>query len=167
MSGQEVSLEPFTLARCLAFYGEYVADPAMLDHPFTFDPEWAKRYHAAKTSDKAHRVFAVCLNGKPIGEIQLKRIDLEKREATLSVHFSRDEYKNSGYGTRAEALALDYAFKTLGLSAVLADTVLRNARSQHVLEKNGFVLTGEDEAFKYYHLDREKWLGGRAPVRTD
>ncbi|MCL2169757.1 MAG: GNAT family N-acetyltransferase [Defluviitaleaceae bacterium] len=47
---------------------------------------------------------------------------------------------------------MEYAFETLNLQTIKADTVLRNTRSQHVLEKIGFVYTHEDVLFKYYEL---------------
>ena len=39
-------------------------------------------------------------------------------------------------------------------SAVNADTIRKNTRSQHVLEKVGFRFVGEDEAFKYYRIEQ-------------
>ena len=42
----------------------------------------------------------------------------------------------------------------LGMAAVNADTVMKNTRSQHVLEKAGFRFVGEDGTFKYYRIER-------------
>lgn len=61
-----------------------------------------------------------------------------------------DGVKEHGYGTRAERLVLKYAFDVLGMVAVNADTVLKNTRSQHVLEKAGFQYIREANGFKYY-----------------
>ena len=49
---------------------------------------------------------------------------------------------------------MQYAFEELGMTAIHADAVLKNIRSQHVLEKVGFRLVGEDETFKYYRMER-------------
>lgn len=46
------------------------------------------------------------------------------------------------------------AFDELGMAAVNADTIRKNTRSQHVLEKVGFRFVGEDETFKYYRIER-------------
>ena len=62
--------------------------------------------------------------------------------------------KGLGYGTYAEKLALKYAFDVLGMAAVNADAVIKNTRSQHVLEKVGFQLIGEGDGFKYYQCVR-------------
>ena len=94
------------------------------------------------------------LDGKPIGELQLKQIDVEKAECTLSIHMQNDAVKDKGYGTQAERLAVKYAFDELGMVAVNADTIMKNTRSQHVLEKVGFHLIGEDGTFKYYRIER-------------
>ena len=65
-----------------------------------------------------------------------------------------DAVKGKGYGTQAEHLAIKIAFDELGMTAVNADAVMKNVRSQHVLEKTGFRLVGEDAAFKYYRIER-------------
>ena len=65
-----------------------------------------------------------------------------------------DAVKGRGYGTRAEQLAVRYAFDMLGLRAVNADTIVKNTRSQHVLEKVGFQYLKEEDGFRYYRLQR-------------
>ena len=51
-------------------------------------------------------------------------------------------------------MAIEYAFNALGIDHILADCIEKNRRSQHVLEKLGFSCVGEDNGFKYYHLNR-------------
>lgn len=51
-------------------------------------------------------------------------------------------------------MAVKIAFDELGMAAVNADTVMKNTRSQHVLEKAGFRFVGEDGTFKYYRIER-------------
>ena len=51
-------------------------------------------------------------------------------------------------------MAVKTAFDELGMAAVNADTIRKNARSQHVLEKVGFRFAGEDETFQYYRIER-------------
>ena len=62
----------------------------------------------------------------------------ESERNTLSIHLQNDTVKGKGYGTRAEQLAIQYAFEVLNMVAVNADTIIKNTRSQHVLEKVGF-----------------------------
>ena len=94
------------------------------------------------------------LDDKSIGELQLKRIDWEKAECTLSIHMQNDTVKEKGYGTQTERMAVKYAFDELEMVAFNADTIMKNTRSQHVLEKVGFHLIGEDGTFKYYRIER-------------
>ena len=111
------------------------------------------RWERQKKLNRIH--LSIMLGQEPIGEIILKDLDAEK--GTLSIHMKNDAFKNHGYGTRAEFLALDYAFYTLGLQTVLADVIHKNRRSQHVLEKVGFRKTHSDEQFVYYRFDKETW----------
>ena len=110
-------------------------------------------FDARQSADRV--MLAVMVNGRPIGEVQLKRIDREKRQCELSIHMQNDSVKGKGYGTQAEQLALEYAFDVLELQAVNADSVQKNRRSQHILEKVGFRYVGEDDTFKYYRFERE------------
>jgi len=62
--------------------------------------------------------------------------------------------KRKGVGTRAIQLLLAHAFDEMGMEAVTANSVLRNVRSQHIIQKLGFVFTHEDEKFKHYRIER-------------
>lgn len=63
-------------------------------------------------------------------------------------------YKDRGFGTRAEQLAIEYVFYELDIPMLYADSVLTNTRSQHVLEKVGFRFIYEDEQRKHYKITR-------------
>lgn len=121
--------------------------------PYVYEKESVDRYFDAK-SEPSRLMFAIMLGETPIGELQLKQIDREKAECTLSIHMQNDAVKGKGYGTQAERLAVNYAFDELGMRAVKADTARKNTRSQHVLEKVGFHLVGEEGDFKYYRIGR-------------
>lgn len=41
----------------------------------------------------------IMLGDKAIGELQLKCIDHDKKECTLSIHMQNDAVKGKGYGT--------------------------------------------------------------------
>ena len=73
----------------------------------------------------------------------------------MGIHMRNDSVKGRGYGTWAEQMALKYAFDMLGMEAVNADAVLKNTRSQHVLEKAGFRFIRRDETHKYYRCERK------------
>lgn len=97
------------------------------------------------------------LQDAPIGQVILKNIDEAIRSYTMSIHLQNDRVKNRGYGTQAEVLELQYAFHEMQMDTVYADTIKKNQRSQHVLEKVGFRMTHQDDGFIYYRCDRDSW----------
>lgn len=121
--------------------------------PYHYNKAAVDRYFESRQSP-FRVLLAIMKDGKPIGELQLKRIDWERKECTLSIHLQNGAVKGHGYGTIAEKLALKYAFDTLGMDAANADTVIKNTRSQHVLEKVGFKYMEERTTFRYYRFDR-------------
>ena len=93
--------------------------------------------------------------GKGLYDV-LKKIDPAERRCELGLCLVNDRYKNHGYGTLALRQGLRFAFEELGLETVLADSLLRNTRSQRALQKAGFRYVSEDEHFKYYQIRREE-----------
>ena len=91
--------------------------------------------------------------GEIVGELIIKNI-VECRCATLGLALKNTRYKDKGYGTKAELLAIQYVFNELDIPTLYADAILSNKRSQHVLEKVGFRLIKEEGNFKYYRIDR-------------
>ena len=153
-----VELAVMTREQCHALYQGWQNDPALyLDaaqyRPYMYDAAAVDQYFDARQSpDRV--LFALLLDGRPIGEVQLKAIDRDRRECTLSIHLQNDSFKGRGYSTQAEGLAVRYAFDRLAMLAVNADAVITNTRSQHVLEKAGFRLVREDVGFRYYRVER-------------
>ena len=119
-----------------------------------YDPHKVDALFDKHSREEDRRSFAVLLGERVIGQVDLKHIDPEERTCELSIHLKSDAVKNRGFGTRAEQLAIDYAFDTLGMERILADSVEKNHRSQHVLEKLGFTLVRQEDGFKYYRLSR-------------
>ena len=128
----------------------YVADPMMCETPYIYIPQIAQSEFEKKVNDPNRVWFAILLNDIVIGDVYIKNIDLQERSGTLSIALIQDCYKDKGYGTSIEKTVLEYGFNELGLSVIYADVVLRNTRSQHVLEKIGFEYLYEDNIFKYY-----------------
>lgn len=161
MSGiimKEISLCVMTRELCHELYQCWENDPAIymdmnLFTAYQYDEDAVNRYFESR-QNPSRVLFAIMKDGKPIGELQLKQIDQEKKECTLSIHMQNDVVKGHGYGTCAERLALQYAFAVLGMAAVNADTVIKNTRSQHVLEKIGFQYIREENGFRYYRCER-------------
>ena len=154
-----LSLTLMSRELCHEFYREYDRDPdtfmdMSLFRHFAYNSRWVDRFFDRRQSQD-RVMLAVMRGGTPIGQIDLKYVDPEKKECELSIHMRNDSVKDRGYGTRAEQLALEYAFDVLGMEAVSANAVLKNTRSQHVLEKVGFCCVSEDETYKYYRCERK------------
>ena len=156
---QTIQLKAMTRELCHELYRHWTNDASIymdmrLFQPYVYDEAAVNRYFDAKGQDASRRLFAIMLGDTVVGELQLKQIDHDKKECTLSIHMQNDAVKGKGYGTQAECLAVKIAFDELGMAAVNADTVMKNTRSQHVLEKAGFRFVGEDGTFKYYRIER-------------
>jgi RimJ/RimL family protein N-acetyltransferase len=76
-----------------------------------------------------------------IGWCSLNRWDRGHRSASLAYCFS-DAVWGHGYATEAAGALLQWAFDTLALNRVQAETDTRNVASARVLEKLGFVREG-------------------------
>lgn len=153
-----ITLELMTRELCHKLYRDFQNDPDIYQDmtkftPFVYSEAWVDTYFDRQAA-KQRIHLAVMLDGQPIGEVLLKEIDRESSSCVLGIHLQNDAIKGKGYGTRAEALAVEYAFERLGLTTVYADTVRKNTRSQHVLEKVGFRFTHEDELFRYYEITK-------------
>ena len=147
-----------TRALCHELFRGWENDPDIyadmdLFSVYRYDENAVNRYFETK-QNPSRVLLAIMKDNIPVGEIQLKQIDRERKECTLSIHMQNDAAKGHGYGTCAERLAVQYAFDVLGMTAVNADTVVKNKRSQHVLEKVGFQFLREENGFKYYRYER-------------
>ncbi len=153
-----ICLTPMTNALYHQYCQEYQHDPDLFMDmatfsPYVYDFQQAEAYMQRK-KDKKQIVFAIMRNGLPVGEVLLKEIDYVKKVCTLGICLQNDSVKGQGIGTKAEQMILDFAFRQLGMNTVYADAILKNTRSQHVLEKVGFRKIGEDEKFRYYQFDK-------------
>lgn len=154
----EISLHIMTRELCHQLFMCWENDPSIymdmsLFSAYKYDESAVNKYFEAK-QNQSRIMFAIMKSENPIGELQLKDINRTSRECTLSIHLQNDTVKDKGYGTRAEQLAIQYAFEVLDMVAVNADTIIKNTRSQHVLEKVGFRFIREENGFKYYRLER-------------
>ena len=160
-TSMKVTICPMTRQMCHTFYQGFQNDPAIGHYyEYVYTPEIADSYFE-RNSVLGKMLFAILVGNQIVGEVKLKKIDRETRECSMGIHLQNDFVKGKGYGTQAERLVLQYAFEELGMVAVNAKAVLKNTRSQHVLEKVGFRYTHEDDTFKYYRCENNKILRDR------
>ena len=158
---EEITLIPMSRELCHEFYRGFVNDPDIfMDmgkfYEFQYAPQWADDYFDRQAS-RGRVLLAVMLTGEPIGEVKLWDIDRENRECKLGIHMQSDAVKGRGFGTRAEILAVEYAFRELGMDRVLADAILKNTRSQHVLQKAGFRFLRQEGIYRWYCCDKRTY----------
>ena len=156
---EEIKLIPMSRELCHEFYRGFENDPDIfmdMDkfYEFQYEPQWVDNYFDRQAA-RGRILFAVMLEGSPIGEVKLWDIDRDKKECKLGIHMQNDAVKGRGFGTRAEQLAVEYAFRELELDRVLADAILKNIRSQHVLQKAGFRFLRQDGDFRWYCCDKQ------------
>lgn len=150
ITGEKITLAPYTTKRCHEVYINYVSDSFMTYDEFHYDKERINQYYKIKVEDPTRHFFAIVYNEKTVGEIQLKYINETEKYGTLSIIIANDQFKNKGIGTEAIKLMLKYAKEHLQFIKVYGDAIHRNHRSQHVLEKIGFKYIREDNDLKYY-----------------
>ena len=158
---EQITLQQMDRALLHKYYQGFAADAdlymdAGLFREYVYDPERVDAYYDRLQAQRDRVDYLIMLGEAPVGEIALKHIDSEKKTCELSVHLQNDSVKNRGYGTRAELLAIGHAFRGIGMKEILADAVLKNKRSQHVLEKVGFREMDRDDMFVHYRLTCER-----------
>ena len=158
----DIRLVPMTREYMHAFFQGLVYDPDIfLDLSLYekakqggYSPQAVDALFDRHSAQKDRLSFAVLQGNNVIGQVDLKHIDPVAKTCELSIHLQSDGVKNKGYGTQAEQLAIAYAFETLGMDRILADTVTKNTRSQQKLEKLGFRCINEANGFQTYQLNR-------------
>ena len=159
-----IALQPMTRERMHALYRGFALDPDIFMDRTLYEKNKDLKYDAGKVDrlfdmrkeEAGSIAFAVMLEDAVIGEVGLRHFSAETKECELSIHLQNDAVKNKGYGTQAERLAIRYAFDVLGAESIFAESLVKNRRSQHVLEKLGFRYIGEEEGFRQYRLEKEK-----------
>ena len=149
---EKIYLLPMTAEMYHEYFKEYQNDLDLymdksLYEEYVYDEEKVNQY-IQRQIDLDRKAFAIMYGDEMIGELIIKNIEKGKC-ATLGLAIRNVKYKDRGYGTQAERLAVDYVFRELDIPTLYADSIISNTRSQHVLEKVGFRLTGEDEQFRY------------------
>ena len=152
-----IRLVPMTAEMYHEFFKEYQNDPDLYIDPNAYTPyvynkDAVDRY-IRRQSDLRRKPFAIMHGDEIVGELILKNIE-DGKCATLGLAMKNETYKDRGFGTKAEQLAIRYVFHAMDIPILYADSILTNTRSQHVLEKVGFRHIKTEGNFKYYCIER-------------
>ena len=153
----EVYLLPMTAELYHKYFKEYQNDLDLyMDKntytPYVYEEEKVNRY-IQRQIELNRKAFAIMFQDEMVGELIIKNIE-EQKCATLGIAMKNTKYKDRGFGTKAEQLAIQYVFNELDIPVLYADSIVSNTRSQHVLEKVGFQLIKEEGNFKYYCIKK-------------
>ena len=162
----DIKIQPMTREQMHEMYRGFTMDPDIFDDmelyeahkDYVYDPQKVDALFDMRSAEEGSLAFAVMLDNVVIGEVGLRHANTETKECELSVHLQNDSVKNKGYGTQAEILAINYAFDELGMEHIFAESLVKNTRSQHILEKLGFQYTGEADGFKQYYLEKKEYV---------
>ncbi len=153
----EITLTPMTPEMYYAFFKEYQNDMDLyLDKNDFFEYHYDKAKvdaYIQKQIDLKRLPFAIMYGDEMVGELKIYDI-VDNKSATLGITMKNKNYKDRGFGTQAEQLAIEYVFNQLDIPILYADSILTNTRSQHVLEKVGFQFVYADEQRKHYQILR-------------
>ena len=154
---ETISLKPMTEEMFYSYFKEYENDPDLYFEgqeytPYEYSDEKVAKY-IQRQKDLNRVILAIMSDDEIVGEIIIKNIE-EGKCATMGLALKNASYKDQGIGTAAEKLAVRYVFDEFDIPVLYADTIKKNTRSQHVLEKVGFTLINEDEDFYYYSIER-------------
>lgn len=149
---KEMSYEMFHM-----FFLNYVNDKSLyLDindyYDYVYDKDKVDQY-IQRQIDKNRIVLAIMYQNMIIGEIKIYDI-VDHKSCMFGITMANDDFKGKGLGYKAEKLLVDYVYYQLDIPVIYADCILTNYRSQHVLEKVGFVYLYEDNFRKYYKIER-------------
>ncbi|RAJ06545.1 RimJ/RimL family protein N-acetyltransferase [Chitinophaga skermanii] len=107
-------------------------------HPFT--GEVADKFIAHYGSMEPARIFAILVNGTPVGAIGIHpKEDIEAKNAELG-YWLGEAHWGKGIMTAAIRLMVEYGFATFEINRVFARPFGSNISSQKALERAGFLL---------------------------
>jgi len=138
-----LTLRPFRLEDAAAVAG-YCGDwdvarmTTRIPHPYGIDD--ATKWIEGHASEPAELRFCIEVAGAPAGAIGL--IDLGKDVHELGYWIGRP-FWGQGYATEAARAVVRFAFEELGAVRLTSGHMPENPASGRVLEKCGFVATGE------------------------
>ncbi|MGW4498971.1 GNAT family N-acetyltransferase [Micromonospora sp. NPDC004336] len=134
------------LAELLRANREFLApwEPIRSDDYFTADGQRAVIAADLQQYEQGAKLPHVILDhsGRTIGRITLNGIVRGPFQSCAMGYWVSASHNGQGFATRAVREIVRVAFEELGLHRVQAETLLHNAGSQRVLERNGFVRFG-------------------------
>lgn len=120
---------------------KFMAD--VFPHPYTI--ENGKTFIGFATSNPNSKIFAIIVDGKPVGSIGLHlQTDILRKNAEIG-YWLGEAYWGKGIIAKAIPQIIDYGFNNMDIVRIFARIFGTNVASQKVVEKCGFILEGKYE----------------------
>ena len=136
---RQIELRAFTEEEYHAFFREYQPDLIMdpSSSPFVYNFEQISRsYRYNYGGFRDHYIhYGIFFDHSPVGSLQFKRINDEKKRCELGIILQNDSIRDRGIGTAAIRMAFQIAVRQLGLEYMIGDTLETNKRMIRVFEK--------------------------------
>ena len=117
---------------------QYLSDLFLRNHTFNSAEQFLERVLNNASNDCLYFVIAEKETLEYIGQIDLVDIDWVARVGKLGIVIAREEFRDSGFGTEAIHLLLDYAFTRVNLNKVELDVHSFNERAISCYTNCGF-----------------------------
>ena len=95
-------------------------------------------FETAKNCDSRQDLTIETDSARPIGMISLVNIDLKQKTAEIVLVIGDKEYWGKGVMLEAESLLIQWAFDTMGIKKIWAQTISENIASLITMKKLGF-----------------------------
>lgn len=162
----------------------WMADPALIRFtvlvpgpeygPVTpYAPAAADRYLETLVMDPGRRSFAICVDGRHVGNVGLKEYDPLRATAECFIEIGERDARGGGVGTAAMSALLDVAFDQMELVSVRLGVFEFNLPAIRLYRRLGFVDDGRygwhwaDGRYWEVHamiVTPEQWRGARSAV---
>lgn len=119
-----------------------------------YPPAAADRYLRTLVDDPSRRSFAVLLDGRHVGNVGLKELDLGRRDAECFIEIGEESARRAGVGTHAMRTLLRYAFGELDLLRVRLGVFEFNEPALRLYRRLGF---SEDGLYGWHYAQGRFW----------
>ncbi len=124
---------------------QYMAD--VFPHPYT--EERGKAFIEFANSTKPQSIFAITVEGKPVGSVGLHPLtDILRKNSEIGYWLAENHW-GKGIMTKAIKQIVEYGFANMDVVRIFARIYGTNIPSQKVIEKVGFKLEGKFEKTIY------------------
>ena len=118
-----------------------------------YSTENADAYLKVLVNDKRREAYAIVVEGEHIGNVGLKEIDLDKKNAECFIEIGESDDRRRGIGTKAMRLLMRRA-QEIGLSSLRLGVFEFNAPAIALYERLDFKVSG---TYGWHYSERRFW----------